>query len=221
MHELPGTQSRVGATAQVLWGQSRTHRRIAPTKGRRYAARLHNGALGAATLLAALGVSGAARADVSSWLYLGGGASRLDDRSAEPRFSPDLQLDTGIGTPPADSLIFGGLFRMQTHFGRGTDLGLLVRGATHGFVNGDWGLAVDAGPYVRWWGVGSNGVWGGLNLGAPWGITASANAGFGSEESQTYSFTIGIDFARLTVYRRSGEEWWRNPFPAYRPDEKF
>lgn len=172
-------------------------------------------------VLAILGVSTPASADVSSWLYLGGGASRLEDRSAEPRFAPDLQLDTGLGSPPAGSFILGGLFRMHTHFGRGTDVGLLLRGATHGFVNGDWGLAVDVGPYQRWWGVGSSGLWGGLNLGAPWGITASANAGFGSEESQTYSFTLGIDLARLTVYRRSGERWWRNPFPAYRPEEKF
>ncbi|MGE0323996.1 MAG: hypothetical protein AB7K71_29805 [Polyangiaceae bacterium] len=208
MHELRGTQLRVSA----------------PVHGARAAAtasRAVRALVGVSALLAATGASTPARADVSSWLYLGGGASRLDDRSAEPRFSPDLQLDTGLGTPPADSLILGGLLRMQTHFGRGTDLGLLVRGATHGFVNGDWGLAVDVGPYQRWWGVGSSGVWGGLNLGAPWGITASASAGFGSEESQTYSFTIGIDLARLTVYRRSGEDWWRNPFPAYRPEEKF
>ncbi len=165
--------------------------------------------------------SPAARADVSSWLYVGGGASRLDDTSLQPSIVPDLQLDTGLGTSPADAFIFGGLLRSHTHFGRGTDLGLLLRGATHGFVNGDWGLAVDIGPYQRWWGAGSSGFWGGLSLGAPWGITVSANAGMGSNQAQTFSLTLGIDLARLTVYRTTGQQWWRNPFPAYRPDERF
>jgi hypothetical protein len=28
-----------------------------------------------------------------------------------------------------------------------------------------------------------------------------------------------LDFARLTVYRLSGESWLPNPHPAYRPKE--
>jgi hypothetical protein len=28
-----------------------------------------------------------------------------------------------------------------------------------------------------------------------------------------------LDFARLTVYRLSGESWFPNPHPAYRPND--
>ena len=33
-----------------------------------------------------------------------------------------------------------------------------------------------------------------------------------------FGATLGVDLARLTVYRRSGQNWWKNPFPAYRPE---
>lgn len=130
-----------------------------------------------------------------------------------------MQLDTGLGSPPSGALMVGGGFRMHTFFGHGSDLGLLARSATHGFVNGDWGAAVDVGGYQRWWGPGSTGLMGSLSLGAPWGITLSATAGRGSNQGRHYAVTLGIDLARLTVYRRTGDQWWRNPFPAHRPDE--
>ena len=90
-----------------------------------------------------------------------------------------------------------------------------------GFVNGDWGGGVDLGGYQRWWGTGSTGLQGALVLGAPWGITMSVGAGAGTNDARHYSATLGIDFARLTVYRRSGDSWWKNPFPAYRPGEEL
>lgn len=160
-----------------------------------------------------------ARADVSSWLYLGGGPSWLTTADGTDGH-PGLQMETGLGTPPADMLAVGGLFRVHTHFTRGTDLALLARLATHGFVNGGWGVALDAGGYQRWWEEGSTGLLGSLVLGAPWGITLSATAGFGTNDQRLYSGTLGIDLARLTVYRRTGESWWKNPFPAYRPEER-
>lgn len=160
------------------------------------------------------------RADVSSWLYVAPGSSwtKWGEEDSEQQLS--LQIDTGLGTPPSGLVAVGGLFHLQTHFGRGTDLGLMLRTSTHGFNNGDWGAALDLGGYQRWWELGSTGYMGQLVLGAPWGITLAAGAGRGTHEGQHVSVTLGIDLARLTVYRRTGETWWRNPFPAYRPEEE-
>lgn len=174
-----------------------------------------------ALLATGLSFSSRAEADVSSWLYLGGGASQVKNEGLERSILPSLQLETGMGSSPANSFVFGGLLRTHTYFGEGTDLALLFRGASHGFVNGGFGLAVDVGPYQRWWGEGSTGALGSVSLGMPWGVNVSASAGFGTSDAQTWGLTVGIDFARLTVYRRSGEQWWKNPFPAYRPDEPF
>jgi hypothetical protein len=162
-----------------------------------------------------------AQADVSSWFYAGGGPSFTEYGQADREAQPTLQLEAGLGTPPADTVIFGGLYRVHTHFGQGTDLGAMLRVATHGFVNGDWGGGVDLGGYQRWWGIGSTGLQGALVLGAPWGITMSVGAGAGTNDGRHYSATLGIDFARLTVYRRTGDSWWKNPFPAYRPGEEL
>jgi len=159
------------------------------------------------------------RADVSSWLFVGMGPSWVEQHSADTEQQLSLQLESGLGTPPRDSVIFGGLFRTHTHFGQGTDLGLFIRTATHGFVNGDFGGALDLGGYQRFWGIGSSGLGGSLVLGAPWGITLSAGGGFGTNDSKSFSAVLGVDFARLTIYRRSGQTWLKNPFPAYRPED--
>jgi hypothetical protein len=129
-----------------------------------------------------------------------------------------LQLETGLGTPPGDDVIFGGLLRLQSHFGLTSDLSLMLRTATHGYVNGAWGLVLDLGGYHRLT-ERERGLVASLGLGAPWGITASATGGMGPDERYLVSAVLGIDFARLTVYRRTGDTWWRNPFPAYRPEE--
>jgi hypothetical protein len=111
------------------------------------------------------------------------------------------------------------MVRLQPHFGATTDLGLLLRTATHGYVNGDWGGAIDIGGYQRL-SENSRGLLGALALGAPWGITLSASGGLGEDHQRMVSAVLGIDFARLTVYRRTGDTWWPNPFPAYRPEEE-
>jgi hypothetical protein len=160
-----------------------------------------------------------AHADVSSWMFIGSGPSVIDESDTGSESQAALQVETGLGTPPAYDVIGGGMLRMQTHFTQGTDLGLLLRTATHGFVNGGWGAAVDLGGYQRWWGEGSQGLTGSLVLGAPWGITLSVGAGVGNDETRTYTASLGVDLARLTVYRRTGFDWWNNPFPAYRPED--
>ena len=160
-----------------------------------------------AALAAGLGFSGSARADVSSWVYAGFGPAWLDGNERD-RYT--LQLETGLGTPPG-SVVFGGLFRVQPIFGEGTDLALLFRGATRGFVQGGFGFAIDAGGYERFWGQKSAGGLGSLVLGAPWGVTLSASAGMGTHDTRFATLTLGLDFARLTVYRTNGTNWFPNP----------
>jgi hypothetical protein len=157
-----------------------------------------------------------ARADVSSWLFVGNGPSNLHQADFDSRQRWSLQLETGLGTPPGNAVVIGGLGRIQTHFGLGTDLAVLVRTASRSFVTGGWGGAIDLGPYRRFWGIGSTGGSGALVLGAPWGLTLSVGASLGSHDAQTYSAVLGIDFARLTVYRTSGQNFWVNPFPPGR-----
>lgn len=122
-----------------------------------------------------------------------------------------LQAEAGMGTPPGP-LVFGGLFRIQPYFKEGTDLALLARVATGGFVQGGFGLALDAGGYERFWGEHSQGGLLALGVGAPWGVTLSATGGMGTNDERFASVTLGFDFARLTVYRTSGTNWFSNPF---------
>jgi hypothetical protein len=56
-------------------------------------------------------------------------------------------------------------------------------------------------------------------LGAPWGINLSLGGGMGSNDARQFGATLGVDFARLTVYRLAGENWFPNPHPAWRPKE--
>jgi hypothetical protein len=159
-----------------------------------------------------------ARADVSSWASAQTGPTYLDDGRSK-RWVPSLELETGLGLPPSGLLVVGGLFHVETHFGLGTDFGLLSRFATRGFVLGDWGAAVDLGAYERFWGRGSAGGLAKVVLGAPWGLQLDAGGGYGTKDARHFSVTLGIDFLRLTVFRTVGESYFPNPYPAYRKPE--
>jgi hypothetical protein len=153
-----------------------------------------------------------ARADVSSWFYAGGGAAAFDPHAAGDSASGLMQLETGMGTAPNHPLIVGGLLKTMTFFGRGTDLALVARAASRGFVAGSWGLAVDAGGFERWWGpVWSEGGIGALVLGAPLGIQATVFGEIGTGDMRAFGMTIGIDLLRMTVHRSTGLEHWQNP----------
>jgi hypothetical protein len=160
-----------------------------------------------------------ARADVSSWAFVGGGAARLQQEGLSAAVKPTMRLQIGLGTPPSNPVVFGGLFSLEPNFGYGSDLALLFRSATRSYVNGNFGLALDLGPYERFWGEKSVGGAGTLWLGAPWGIALGVNGSFGSHDARGMSAILGLDFARLTVYRNSGTNWLPNPFPAYRPKD--
>jgi hypothetical protein len=170
-------------------------------------------------LCCVLGYAGRARADVSSWAYVGGGASAFKQEGFELKLDPTLNIETGIGTAPSHPIVVGGMFKFQTFFGDGTDLAVALRVASQGFATGRFGLALDAGPYARLWGEGSSGGQAALVLGGPWGLTLSLGGGIGNNEARHFGASLGLDFARLTVYRLSGENWFPNPHPAYRPKE--
>lgn len=160
-----------------------------------------------------------ARADVSSWAFVGGGVSQLQQNGLPRTLMPSMRLQIGLGTPPSNPIVLGGLFSLEPNFGYGSDLALLLRGASRGYVNGDFGLALDLGPYERFWGQDSVGGEATLWLGAPWGVALGLNASVGSHDARGVSAILGVDFARLTVYRNTGTNWFLNPFPAYRPKD--
>jgi len=158
-----------------------------------------------------------ARADVSSWVFAGGGVSQLAQNALPSTTVASMRIHFGMGTDPSHPLIFGGLFSFEPHFGYGSDLSLSLRTATRGYVNGGLGLALDLGPYERFWGEGSVGGAGTLWLGAPWGVALGLGGSVGTHDARGFSAILGIDFARLTIYRNSGTSAFLNPFPAYRP----
>ena len=177
----------------------------------------HTAALLALTFLSSIAPN--AQADVSSWLTLGAGANKFHGVGFNRDLVPSLRMATGVGTDPSHSWVVGGLLRSDTLFGSGTDLSFSVRLADHGFVNGQWGVAMDAGPIARFWGTNAYGATTALTLGGPWGLEAGLQAAIGSDALETYGCFLAIDLARLTVYRRSGTSYWKNSFPAYRTSE--
>jgi len=161
--------------------------------------------------------SGEARADVSSWFLAGGGVTFLPHEQGTTDRPGTLHLELGVGSPPHAPVIVGGVVKSLTFFGQGTDLLLVTRVASGGFVRGGFGLAVDAGAYRRWWGVtNSTGFTGAIVLGAPLGLELSLLTEQGSNQVHAYGATIGVDFLRLTVYRTALNNVWPNPFlPAH------
>jgi hypothetical protein len=156
-----------------------------------------------------------ALADVSTWLGVAAGVSLVDRFDFESP-APTMRLGTGMGTDPSHPWIVGGMLRADTLFGHGTDLSLMLRLANHGYVNGGWGFAIDAGPLARFWGADAFGGAAVATVGGPWGLEAGITASYGDEHVRSLGCFLGIDLARLTVYRRSGSSWWKNSFPAYR-----
>jgi hypothetical protein len=169
--------------------------------------------------LALLCAARPAHADVSSWALVGGGVSQLAQKQLPSTTVASMRVHFGMGTDPSHPLVLGGLFSWEPHFGYGSDIAQMVRLATRGYVNGGLGLAFDLGPYERFWGERSVGGAGTLWLGAPWGLSLGVGGSVGSNDARGFSAILGIDFARLTVYRNTGTNLFLNPFPAYRPKD--
>ncbi len=155
-----------------------------------------------------------ARAEPSAWVSVNGGAAGLQQTGGDFHFRGMMSFDAGLGSSPANKFIIGGIFRVSPMIEEGTDLSLSLRGATRGFQVGDFGIAVDVGPYLRTWGVGSLpsfGFVGGVVAGGPVGLQLSVFGHYGMEESAGVNFTFGIDLLRLTVFRESFLQYWPNP----------
>lgn len=168
-------------------------------------------ALGIAALSAFCFWSSAASADVSAWTFAGSGPVFLKQANADLDVRPALQFDVGVGTTPDARFIVGGFYRLTTMIGMGTDMSVLLRGATSGFQAGDFGIALDAGGYARFWEPQSYGFTGGLTFGAPLGLTLSLSASIGTNDAMAATAVLGFDFLRLTVFRRTMLEAWPNP----------
>lgn len=165
-----------------------------------------------------------ARADVSSWLALGGGGTaQLAQGGSTPDMAPAFTWAVGVGTTPRSPFVVGIMYRGATYFGLGTDVGLpSARLSTGGFARGDWGLALDAGTLYRTWGNGDYGRWpvqAILTAGSPWGFELAVGGQewdlAGGPAAQGFFAAIELDLLRLTVTRQgSSEHWWPNPNPA-------
>jgi hypothetical protein len=167
--------------------------------------------------------SATAHADVSSWLALGGGYGlEHSDQSGNTLSNGAFSALIGVGTTPRASVVAGGVFRSLSNFSTGTSLSLSVRLASGGFARGDWGLAVDLGPAVRWWSAGD--YWtlplqGVVTLGLPWGLQVGIGSDMwnlgGISQTRGGFALLELDLLRLTVMRQgSTDHIWRNPSPA-------
>jgi len=163
-----------------------------------------------------------ARADVTSWLGVGGGtAVERDSVTRASHAAGTVTYSIGVGSTPASSLVVGGIIRGTTLVDRGTDLGLAARVCTGGFARGDWGLAIDAGVLWRSW-LSDYGEWPVQALvtgGTPWGLQVVLGSDFASVSGGTpaagFYAALEIDLLRFTVMRQgSSERWWYNPDPA-------
>lgn len=171
-------------------------------------------AMTVAAIAASLLASRAASAEPSAWVGLGGGVLAWQDRiTPEFRIDPTLRFEAGLGTPDRYPVIAGGVFRLSPLLtsGTGADMAWLGRVATRGYQVGGFGLAIDAGAYVRIWGKTSQGFAGSVSLGAPLGLTLSFNMMAGSSDLLAFGGTFSIDILRLTLYRKTLLNWWPNP----------
>jgi len=158
-----------------------------------------------------------ASAEVTSWLSVAGGASRLSLSGGGTPLKFQLPFDIGVGLPPSMPVIVGVGVKLLPYLVEGVDYAAYLRVATRNYALGGFGAALDAGAYGRSFDGKSGGLLGVLNLGVPWGGIVSVNYGRDGDGRQTVGATVGIDFLRLTVYRLAGEEQWPNVRPAWRP----
>lgn len=168
--------------------------------------------LAALASTAVLAAPAPARADASTWVFLGGGAL-MWKQSHDQSFNPGgtMVIDGGVGTTPDAPVIFGGLMRVQPIFNGGVDVSLLTRVATRGFQIGGFGVAVDLGFYGRAWGSQSIGFHGSASLGLPLGFTLMVQTLTGTDKAISVGAVAGLDLLRLTLYRQTLLKWWQNP----------
>jgi hypothetical protein len=173
---------------------------------------------------AALATAGRdARADVSSFLAVGGGYSgQFAQGATTPDMASAITYSVGVGTSPLGSLVGAIMYRGATYVTLGTDVGMSLRLATGGYARGEWGVALDAGVLYRYWGNAEYGTWplqGILTVGSPWGFQLALGSQVwdisGAPGAEGFFAALEIDLLRLTVTRQGpSERWWPNPNPA-------
>ena len=172
---------------------------------------------------ALLSIAPAARADLTSWLSLGGGYSLSYDQVATRLDAVGTFSGTiGVGTTPVAPIVVGGVFRTTTRFSLGTDIGVMARVTTGGFSRGDWGFGFDIGPSMRWWRAGDYGRYplqGVLLGGLPWGLQVAVGADLvnlgGDPPARGGFMLLEFDLLRFTLMRQgSTDAAWKNPSPA-------
>lgn len=177
----------------------------------------------ASTLAFALTLALPAKADLTSWLALGGGmALEHTNVTSTTNGAGAFGASLGVGTTPRAGIVVGGIFRTVVDFGLGTDISLAPRIATGGFARGDWGFAVDVGVAYRYWRDGHYGTFplqGVFTLGAPWGLGLGLGVNAidlsGSPGALGGFALLEIDLLRLTLMRQgSTDAIWKNPSPA-------
>jgi hypothetical protein len=164
-----------------------------------------------------------ARADLTSWLSVGGGYSlTYDGVVRQLDWAGAFTSAIGVGSTPIAPIVFGGVFRATTRFGLGTDVGVMARVTTGGFSRGDWGFGLDIGPSMRWWRAGDDGRYplqAVLLAGAPWGLQLAVGAdlvNLGGDPPARGGFVmLEFDVLRFTLMRQGSTDlWWKNPSPA-------
>mgnify|MGYP000072948726 CR=1 FL=1 len=175
--------------------------------------------------LAALATPASARADVTSWLALGGGGGvqrhNTDNGNGTVDAAPNFSASLGVGSSPNPPVIVGGVFRALVHFGLGTDISLSMRVASRGFVRGGFGVAFDVGPAYRFWRKGDYGTYplqGVLTIGLPIGLQVGLGGHFWSLDNVNPAVgafaVVELDLLRLTLMRKDLEQYWPNPSAA-------
>jgi hypothetical protein len=164
-----------------------------------------------------------ARADVSSFLAVGGGGSaQLAQGNGSYDTAGAITYSVGVGTSSLAPVVGALMYRGATYVNLGTDIGATLRLATGGFARGSWGVALDGGVLWRTWGNGayaSSPFLGVLTLGGPWGFQLAFQSTFydlgGETSALGFTAALEIDLLRLTVTRQGPtERWWPNPNPA-------
>lgn len=165
-----------------------------------------------------------ARADITSFLSMGGGAA-IDHNHNTKSYegAGGMTFALGVGTDPSRKIVLAGIIREATFFNLGTDLNLAARVATGGFARGQWGIAGEIGPGWRSFGHGEYGRWpifAQATLGAPWGFQLGVGAEVlkiaGNDPSAIgFQAVLELDLLRLTVMRQGATDLsWPNPSPA-------
>lgn len=168
--------------------------------------------------LALWAVALTAHADVTGWTAVRSGYG-VDNLTGTESAGATLQMDAGAGTSPHAPLLVGALFRVTSQIGTGTRLAFPVRVATRGFQMEPWGAALDVGPGFRTWDTVTVSGEAALVGSGPLGLELALRGTLDGDERIGGAVLLGVDLAKLTVYRTSLGSQYPNPMPPTPRDD--